>query len=92
MSDLLDQSSPTGFEVTSDPAAMSPSQRRREIASILAQGVLRVRESASTSANDATSPAGENAAESCQTCLDRAPGVALMDEPVDRTGERRADA
>lgn len=77
-------------DVLDDPAAMTPSQRRGEILTILARGVLRVRESASTSANDATSPARENAAESCQTCLDRAPGVALMDRPVNGTGERNA--
>ncbi len=77
-------------DVLDDPAAMTPSQRRREIAAILARGVLRVRESASTSANQATSPAGENAADSCRTCLDRAPGAALMDQPVNGTGERNA--
>jgi hypothetical protein len=75
-------------DVLDDPAAMTQSQRRREIAVILARGVLRVRESASTSANDATSPAGENAGDSCRTCLDGAPGVALMDQPVNGTGER----
>jgi hypothetical protein len=75
-------------DMLDDPAAMDPSQRRREIAVILARGVLRAREFASTSTDHTTSPIGENAADSCRTCLDRAPGVALMDQPVNGTGER----
>ena len=34
-------------DMLDDPAAMTPLQRHREIAAILARGVLRVRESAS---------------------------------------------
>lgn len=75
-------------DVLDDPAAMTPSQRRREIAAILARGVLRVREFSLESANHATSTAGENAAESGRTCLDRAQETALMDQPVSGTGER----
>ena len=75
-------------DVLDDPAAMTPFQRRREIAVILARGVLRVCESASTSASYATSPADESAADSCRTCLDRAQETALMDQPVNGTGER----
>ena len=75
-------------DVLDDPAAMTPSKRHREIAAILARGVLRVRESASTSANQATSSAGENIADSCRTCLDSTNTAALMDQPVNGTGER----
>jgi hypothetical protein len=39
MTDMLDQSSPDGFDATRDPATMTPPQRRREIAAILARGV-----------------------------------------------------
>ena len=48
-----------------DPAAMTPSQRRREIAAILARGVLRVRESASTSTDRTSSSVYENATGPC---------------------------
>ncbi len=38
MTDMLDPLSPTGFDVTCDPAGMTPSQHRREIAAILGIG------------------------------------------------------
>ena len=41
---MLDPPSPVGFGVPSDPAVMTPSQRRREVAAILTRGVLRLRQ------------------------------------------------
>lgn len=35
MTDMLDLSSPVGFDVTRDPATMTPPQRRREIIDLL---------------------------------------------------------
>lgn len=48
-----------------DPVAMTPLQRRREIAAILARGVLRLRDSASTLDNS-----NEKGSDSGKTCLD----------------------
>ena len=44
MTDMLDPPSPVSFGEASDPATMSPSERRREIATILARGVLHLRQ------------------------------------------------
>ena len=70
MTDMLDQSSPTGFDVTSDPAAMSPSQRRREIAAILARGVLRLRQCRENTHDSPLSRTVEKSSESGRNCLD----------------------
>ena len=59
MTDMLD-----------DPAVMTPSQRRREIAAILARGVLRLRQAASTSPSSGQSRTVEKASESRRDCLD----------------------
>jgi len=54
-----------------DPAAMTPSQRRREIAAILARGVLRLRQCRET-ANDPAEPATpEKLSESGRNHLER---------------------
>ena len=59
MTDMLD-----------DPAAMSPSQRRREIAAIFARGVLRLRQATRRSSGSRPSRAPENSSESGRNCLD----------------------
>ena len=53
-----------------NPAEMTASQRRREIAAILARGVLRLRQCARTSPGSGESRTGEKASESGQVCLD----------------------
>ena len=56
-----------------DPAAMTPSQRRREIAAILARGVLRLRQCGETSAGSGQSRtvvSCQKASESRRDCLD----------------------
>ena len=53
MTDMLD-----------DPAAMSPSQRRREIATILARGVLRLRQCRENTHDSRPSRTAEKASES----------------------------
>jgi len=53
-----------------DPAEMTPNQRRREIAAILARGVLRLRQCAQTSPVSGESRTVEKASESGQDCLD----------------------
>ena len=59
MTDMLD-----------DPAAMTPSQRRREIAAILARGVLRLRQCRENPPNSQPSRTVGKALESGQDCLD----------------------
>ena len=59
MSDMLD-----------DPAAMTPSQRRREIATILAKGVLRLRQCRENTHDSRPSRSIEKSTESGQNCLD----------------------
>jgi len=57
-------------DMLDDPAVMTPSQRRREIAAILARGVLRLRQAAQTSPDSQPSRTAEKASESCRDCLD----------------------
>jgi len=77
-------------EMPDNPADMTPFQRRRAIAVILARGVLRAHEFASTSADshDTSQTTGPDDADSRRTCLDSAQEVALMNQPVHGTGER----
>ena len=59
MTDMLD-----------DPAAMTPSQRRREIAVILARGVLRLRQCRENTHDSRPSRTARKASEPGQDCLD----------------------
>ena len=63
MTDMLD-----------DPATMTPSQRRREIAAILAGGVLRLRQ-CRESTHDSRPSTARKASESGQDCLDEGAGL-----------------
>ena len=68
MTDMLD-----------DSAAMTPSQRRREIATILARGVLRLRqcrENTHDSRPSRTAVFCQKASESGQDCLENEPSCA----------------
>ncbi len=70
MPDMLDQPSPVvGFGVASDLTKMTPQQRRQEIASILARGVLRLRQTARTSPGSRSSRTPENLSEQRQNGL-----------------------
>ena len=60
-------------EPFAEPAAMTPAQRRREIAAILARGVLRLRNMAQTSPGLGSSRTAEESAESRETGLDDGP-------------------
>ena len=53
-----------------DPAKMTPDQRRREVAAILARGVLRLRQCAKTSPVSGESRTPEKASKSFRDCLD----------------------
>ena len=57
-------------DMLDDPATMSPSQRRQEIAAILARGVLRLRQCRENSPDLQPSRTIEKASESGQNCLD----------------------
>lgn len=58
------------FCMLDDPAQMTPSQRRREIAAILARGVLCLRQCGETLATSVESRTVEKASESRRDCLD----------------------
>lgn len=53
-----------------DPAEMTPSQRRREIAAILAKGVLRLRQCRESLPDSQPSCTAEKDSESRRDCLD----------------------
>lgn len=57
-------------EPIADPAAMTPSQRRQEIAAILARGVLRLRQAAQTCSGSRSSRTSANPAKQRQNSLD----------------------
>jgi hypothetical protein len=65
---------------------LSPSERRAEIASILANGYRRMAKDRLILGKSAEIPA-----DSRTTCLDCRGDSALMDPPVDGTGERRVE-
>ena len=58
------------IDMLDDPAAMTPLQRRREIATILARGVLRLRQCRENTHDSQPSRTAEKASESGQDCLD----------------------
>jgi hypothetical protein len=60
-------------EPFANPAAMTPAQRRQEIAAILARGVLRLRQIAPTSPGTGCSRTAEESAESRGNRLDDGP-------------------
>ena len=53
-----------------DPAEMTPDQRRREVAAILARGVLRLRQCAKTSPVSEESRLSKKTSEFGRNCLD----------------------
>ena len=53
-----------------DPAAMTPSERRHEVAAILARGVLRLRQCREKPPGSGESRTVEKGSESCRDCLD----------------------
>jgi len=57
-------------DMLDDPTVMTPSQRRREIAAILARGVLRLRQCRENTPDSQPSRTVEKASESRQDCLD----------------------
>jgi hypothetical protein len=57
-------------EPFADPAAMTPQQRRKEIAAILARGVLRLRQAAQASPGSRPSRTSANIAELRKDRLD----------------------
>jgi len=57
-------------EPVANPAAMTPHERRQEIASILARGVLRLRQAGQTCPGSRSSRTPENPAKQRQNGLD----------------------
>jgi hypothetical protein len=58
------------IDMLDDPAAMTPLQRRREIAAILARGVLRLRQCREKMPDSRSNRTAEKVWESRQDCLD----------------------
>jgi len=65
---------------------LSPSERRAEVAAMLAEGYRRMAKDQQILGKSAEIPA-----DSRTTCLDCRGDSALMDPPVDGTGERRVE-
>ncbi len=57
-------------DLPDDPAAMSPDQRRHEIAAILARGILRLRQTAQASPGSSSSRTPEINPKICRNGLD----------------------
>jgi hypothetical protein len=53
-----------------DPAFMTPAERFRELAGILAAGILRLRDRAALAADPGEHPAPENPPETVHSCLE----------------------
>ena len=64
-------------DATRDPAAMTPDERRREVAAILARGVLRLRRSAENAPGSSPSRTPENTSESSREVLDEGAETSL---------------
>lgn len=69
-----------------DPDRLAPDQRLVEVAAIFALGFRRM-----AADRRFLGESGGIQPESRATCLDRAQDAALMDPPVNRTGERRVE-
>ena len=66
MSDSPEPSSPIAFDSTRDTAAMTPEERRREIAALLARGVLRLRRTPSSRPSRASEKSAESSLDSLE--------------------------
>jgi len=67
-----------------DPDTLTSDQRRAEITAIFARGCRRLAED-----RQILGESGEKSADSAATCLDSTNTAALMDPPVNGTGDRR---
>lgn len=64
-------------DATRDPADMTPDQRRREVASILARGVLRLRQSTENAPGSRPSRTPKNTSKSGREALDEGARTSL---------------
>ena len=64
-------------DATRDPAAMTPEERRREVAAILAKGVLRLRQSAENASGSRPSRTPKNTSKSGREALDEGARTSL---------------
>jgi hypothetical protein len=64
-------------DATRDPAAMTPEERRQEIAAILARGVLRLRQSAENAHGSRPSRTPEESSNFRREALDEGPRTSL---------------
>ena len=70
---------PAMRHVPDDPADLTPAERRREIAAILARGILRLRRCSEASPASGESRTPEKGSESGRNCLER---LATSSPPV----------
>ena len=74
-------------DATRDPAAMTPDARRREVAAILARGVLRLRQSAGNTPGSRPDRTSEKSSNLCQKTLDEGAKTSVhvfTRQPIDR--------
>ena len=80
-------------DATRDPAAMTPDERRREVAAILAKGVLRLRRSAENAPGSSLSRTPENTSKSGREALDEGARTSLhvFTSPASRQARETAN-
>lgn len=80
------------YDATRDPATMSPDERRREVAAILARGILRLRQSAENTPGSCPSRTLKKSSNLCQKALDEGAKTSVhvaTRQPLDRRKKRR---
>jgi len=80
-------------DATRDPAAMTPEERRREVAAILARGVLRLRRSAENAPGSRPSRTPEKSSKRGREALDVGPRTSLhvFTSPASRQARETAN-
>lgn len=80
-------------DATRDPAAMTPEERRREVAAILARGVLRLRRSAENASGSRPSRTPKNTSKSGREALDEGARTSLhvFTSPASRQARETAN-
>jgi hypothetical protein len=81
------------YDATRDPTAMTPEERRREVAAILARGVLRLRRSAENAPGSSPSRTPENTSKRGREALDEGARTSLhvFTSPASRQARETAN-
>ena len=86
-----EQPASVAHDATRDPAAMTPEERRREVAAILAKGVLRLRQSTESASGSRPSRTPKNTSKSGREALDEGARTSLhvFTSPASRQARQR---